>query len=239
MHKNISPRNPLRLPQLTAFPGESPPESFPLLVSGGRPPSAAWLQAALCLNRQEVWAIDRGIEICRETELLPALLLGDGDSARPSAWRWAAERGVPVSRYPEAKDCTDTQLALQKAAEAGHRFALLTGCFGGRLDHLYSNVISAAHAPLRCVLADERETLFFLRDGDRLELKLNAKAAALSLLPLSPACHGVSTAGLHWPLDNATLLQAKADATSNWLDSDEITVEIGSGLLGVYLTFGN
>lgn len=239
MHKNISPKNLLNLPQVTAALSHTLPDSFPLLISGGRTPSAAWLQKTFHLNPQEIWAIDKGLEICQKLNLLPVQLLGDGDSAQPSAWAWAAGHEVPISRYHKAKDYTDTQLALQKAADAGHSFVLLTGCFGGRLDHLYSNVMSAAQAPLRCILADEQEILFYLKDGEKLRLELKAKAEALSLLPLSQACHGVSTTGLHWPLDKATLLQAKADATSNWVDSEEITIELQQGLLGVYLTFEN
>ena len=225
----------LHLPQLVATLPCAVPDEFPLMISGGRQPALDWLAGVR--GEQEVWAIDRGIETCLSARMLPKVLMGDGDSASAEAWAWAEAHNVLVSRYPKAKDFTDTQLALKAACEAGHGFVLLTGCFGGRLDHLYSNIVSCAFAPLCTVLADEQEIVIFLHGGESLNLSFNTRPEALSLIPCTKECTGVACTGVHWPLANAVLQQATANATSNWVEAEEVTVSIEKGVLAVYLCF--
>ena len=50
---------------------------------------------------------------------------------------------VLIKKFNPEKDFTDTQLALQQASSADEsNYAILTGCFGGRMDHLFSNIFS-------------------------------------------------------------------------------------------------
>ena len=228
-------KSKLTLPQLTAYVPYDIPGNFPLLISGGREPERGWLQKMA--DSRPLWAIDRGLDTCRTTGLTPALLLGDGDSADPEAWLQTETAGVPTKRYPKAKDYTDTQLALQLAAEQKHPFALITGAFGGRLDHLYSLTVSSAFAPspLRCLLADEQEALFFLRADESMELDFGRRPKSLSLLPFTTRCLGVSSTGLHWPLKRATITQSIPNATSNWVKADKVTLSVEHGVLGVHL----
>ena len=224
------------LPQLTAMLPYAIPETYPLLISGGHKPDLNWL-AQVYYERQEVLAIDRGIETCHAAHILPKILLGDGDSASAEAWAWADAQGVAISHYPKAKDYTDTQLALQAAYEAGNKFALLTGCFGGRFDHLYSNIVSCAFSPLRTVLADEQEIVFFLQAQEALSLRFHTPPEALSLIPCTQECTGVTCTGVHWPLMGAVLEQSLANATSNWVEMEEVTVSIEKGIMAVYFYF--
>lgn len=211
-----------------------------LFMVGGRPPGAAWLTQAAASRR--LWAIDKGLELCREHRLRPDFILGDGDSADPAVWAWGKGLGVPMSVYPSAKDFTDTQLALQKLAELpGQNFGIITGAFGGRFDHAFSTVFSAAHAKVFCCLADEREILFFVAAGQKVAFTSannQARPQVVSLLPLSEVCHQVTADNLRWPLANATLGQRYPNAVSNEMTSRSFSVAVGSGCLGVYLCFG-
>ena len=231
----------LLLPQLGVTFGAPIPPCQRLLVAGGRAPADDWLR--LAAGDRELWCIDHGLDCCHRIGLLPAHVFGDGDSASPAAWRWAEEHSVPMEHYPTAKDLTDTQMALSFAANQGDAFLLVTGCFGGRLDHLYSVLHSCASAALPCCLSDERETVVLLRGGESARLSRRGakpRPHALSLLPMTPVCEGVSIDRVRWPLHEATLRQSLPYAVSN-VPSDEahagepITVSLASGILAVYL----
>ena len=224
----------LSLPGIRIGLSGAAPDGERLLVAGGRAPSVPWLQAAA--EGRRVVAIDRGIDACRAAGIIPARLIGDGDSASPEAWAWARRHGVPTLRFPKDKDETDTQLALREDDEAGG-FVILTGTFGGRFDHAYSALYSLVGAGLSGCLADDREILFLLRAGCAARFEPDRAPKVVSLLPLTDVCEGVDLSGVHWPLTGARLERLRPYAVSNRLDSPEgiFEVEIGAGLLGVYL----
>ena len=231
MEKNISL---LELPQLSALLPKAPLPTT-LLVSGGRPPEAAWLKKAA--QGRTLWAADHGLDSCCQNKLQPSYFLGDGDSVAKEALAWAKSLGLPMETFPRDKDFTDTQLALMKAQEQGQQSLLLTGIFGGRFDHAYNTLFSCAFSPLQCILADEREALFYLHGGEEIALACRRRPAAVSLIPFSARCQGVTCRGLHWQLHEALLLQGVPNATSNRLEEgeDSFSVSLGRGTLGVYL----
>lgn len=207
-----------------------------LFVAGGKKPSREFFLNIL--GGRKVFCIDKGIEICRECDIAPEILLGDLDSAENSAIEWAQAKNIRIESYPADKDLTDTQLALKRAGEIfGEHVGIMTGCFGGRLDHLFSVIFSCAAIKNKIFLADEREIVIYLRGGEETTIKFYKKPFAVSLLPISSVCEGVSTKNLHWELKNATLPQLSPNATSNRADSDKISVRIGKGTLAIYFCF--
>ena len=205
-------------------------------MAGGKKPSREFFLSVL--GGRKVFCIDKGIEICRECEIKPDFLLGDFDSADKISVDWAIKNKIPVEKYPADKDLTDTQLALKRAGEIyGEHVGILTGCFGGRFDHLFSIIFTCAAIKNKIFLADEREIVIYLRSGEETTIKFNKKPFAVSLLPMSSICEGVTTKNLHWDLKNATLTQNFPNATSNRADSDKISVRIGKGTLAIYFCF--
>ena len=207
-----------------------------LFVAGGKAPNGDWFREVS--NGRKIFCADKGIEICRACEIVPNFLIGDFDSADGNAVKWARDKNVPVEKYPADKDFTDTQLALSRAAEIfGEHVAILTGCFGGRFDHLYSTIFTCAALDRKIFPADEREIIFYLRGGEETMIKFFKKPLAVSLLPMTNTCAGVTTKNLHWELDGATLTQNFPNAISNRADSDKIFISIERGTLAIYLCF--
>ena len=215
-------------------------------LGGGRTPTKDWLtqlfqQSEKGGTDRPILAIDRGVNICYALKLPPVHLIGDGDSASKAAWTWAEGRGTHVHAFPPEKDFTDTELALQIAAEnfITRPLVILTAAFGGRLDHLMSTAAVAAHADIPCILADERETLFYLHAGESLTVTCDTPPRAISLLPFTEECTGVTTRGLYWELRDASITNRASLAISNVLArknaKNTFTVSIKSGVLGVYL----
>jgi len=237
-------KHPLILPSLHATPPCAPSQEI-ICIGGGRTPAKDWLTQLVQESEKgstdrPILAIDRGVNICHALKLPPVHLIGDGDSASSKAWTWAEECGTHVHAFPPEKDFTDTELALHIAAEYFARpLVILTGAFGGRLDHLMSTAAVAAHADIPCVLADERETLFYLHAGESLTVTCDTPPRAISLLPFTEECTGVTTRGLYWELQDACITNCASLAISNVLAHENtkntFTVSIKNGVLGVYL----
>lgn len=207
-----------------------------LFIGGGRAPSREFFFDVA--SGRKIVCIDKGLELCRAGEIVPNFLIGDFDSASRESVAWARANKIPVERHPADKDLTDTQLALKRAAELfGEHVAILTGCFGGRVDHLYSTLLTCAAARHRIILTDEREMILFLRAGERASVKFIRKPLAVSLLPISEPCAGVTTKNLHWELEDATLSRALPNAVSNRVAAEKFSVSLGRGTLAVYLCF--
>ena len=226
----------LELPRMRALlrrqgeaPSSSPP---PLLVLGSRAPDPDWLRK-VSLGR-ETWVLDRGADACRAAGVVPSRILGDFDSVSDGARKWAERMGAKTDRYTPDKDDTDFQLALRLLSGD----VVVTGCWGGRFDHAFSNVFSSLWAMERGVrvlwFADEREVLFPLRGPAKLELDFEILPSALSLLSLTAFCEGVSIENVKWPLDEADLAQGSPREISNVPLGRPVRVEVRSGILGVY-----
>jgi len=203
-----------------------------LLITGGRAPAAAWLKELPPATK--IFAADHGLDTCHAQNIRPDYILGDGDSAAPATWEWGKSLGVPVEEFPTAKDLTDTQLALAKMKSAPA--ILITGAFGGRFDHLYSLMFSCAQQKVPCIISDEQETIAFVKKDEELTFHFNVQPQAISLLPFTAACTGVTINNVRWPLTNATLTQTFPNAISNELlpDQSKLTVNIQQGILGIY-----
>ena len=89
------------------------------------------------------------------------------------------------------------------------------------------------------LLADDREGLLVLKGEERLSVGFEARPEALSLIPFSRECWGVSCGGVRWPLEDVVLEYRDPYSVSNRLGDDmKVCVEVKSGLLGFYWEWG-
>ena len=226
--------NKLLLPQIEILYTQKLPSRQYLFVTGGRAPSVAWLHSAA--KQRIIWCIDHGIDICKKANLLPEQLIGDGDSAQKSSWQWAMQAHVPIQQYSPKKDLTDTQLALEIAKRmTPPPFILLTGGFGKRLDHTFSTFFSFAASGINGCMSDQHESIFFVTPDNPLQAFPKKKPMAVSLLPVSTQCKGVSIDGMYWPLRESILKQQYPYAISNELTADAFKVSVRQGILALYL----
>ncbi len=204
-----------------------------LLVAGGRAPRLSWLQQVAA--GKALYCADRGVDACLAAGLVPLELFGDCDSSTQTVYAKAAALGSKVHSFNPAKDDTDLQLLLQNLP-AGDIIA--TGIWGGRFDHLYSNVFTllGAKKQRRCqvLLADTNELMLLLTAGEAAKLELGKKPVAVSLLPLTAEAQ-VDFKGVRWPLTNAKLEQLYPYAISNEQSEKEICCICSSGAVGLYI----
>ncbi len=177
-----------------------------------------------------VIAADSGLDQAVRLGLTVDLAVGDFDSASPAAIAGAEESGTRFDRHPEAKDRTDLELALDAAVSAGARRVLVVGGAGGRLDHLVGNLLALASGELGTVEVEARvgaARVTAIRD--RTAVLRGEVGELVSLFAVGGPARGVTTVGLHYPLDDDTLLPGSSRGVSNLHTATEAHVTVGDG----------
>ena len=106
-----------------------------LIISGGNISSDFALDFMEKQNIDYIIAADRGLAFARRYGIRPDLIVGDFDSvSREIIEGYRREGKVPIRTYNPVKDDTDTQIALEKALEAGSSRIWILGGTGTRLD---------------------------------------------------------------------------------------------------------
>ena len=112
-----------------------------LIISGGNISSDFALDFMEKQNIDYIIAADRGLAFARRYGIRPDLIVGDFDSvSREIIEGYRREGKVPIRTYNPVKDDTDTQIALEKALEAGSSRIWILGGTGTRLDHVLGNI---------------------------------------------------------------------------------------------------
>ncbi len=178
-------------------------------------------------------AADGGARNAHALGLVPTIVVGDADSLDGETAEWLQEKGVPLLRYPRAKDETDLELALLYAVEHGAREIAVLAALGGRVDQTIANVELLVHPALagrRVRLLGSDYEAQLLRGGEECAIG-GAVGETVSLLPLSGEARGVSTSGLRWALDGATLFFGRARGVSNEMTASTARIRLEEGLL--------
>jgi thiamine pyrophosphokinase len=210
-----------------------------LVVLDGDPlGSDAWL-AGLAKHADVVIAADGGATRLSTAGRRPDLVVGDMDSLSAEARRDLERAGAAFEVYPDEKQETDAELALDAAVKRGADEIVVVGAFGGgRLDHMVGNLLLLAHedfAAIDVAIVTERATFRSLVGPGTLELE-GAPGDWVSLEPLSEIARGVITDGLRYPLRRETLVRGATRGVSNELTERRGSVELAEGLLLVAVT---
>jgi len=184
-------------------------------------------------------AVDGGLRHMLAHGLHPDLLIGDLDSADPAAIEAMTVQGVPVVRFPMAKDETDLELGLLAAVKRKCNSLVIFGGIGDRFDQTISNVYLLALPALRSLdvcLIDAKQTIRLLFAG---ETTLTGQVGdTISLIPLSTEVNGIVTDGLRYPLRGESLRIGPARGVSNVIERLPAKVRFTDGLLLLVHTIG-
>ncbi len=163
----------------------------------------------------------------------PNIIIGDLDSATFDL-RPLTEKGTQVIRFPQDKNETDLELAIQHALTLNPKQVIILAALGGRLDQTLGNIalISSPffipHSSFLIRLDDGIEEVFFCHD----HVQINGTVGDLvSLIPWQGEVTGVVTTNLKWRLQDETLYPQKTRGISNEMLGETATVQIQSGLL--------
>jgi len=182
-------------------------------------------------NAGLVICADGGALHLKRFGIKPDILLGDFDSISQEVLHELELDDVEIIRYPVHKDKTDSELALEIAAERGCTEIILLGAMGTRMDHTLANIMllkKLALSGIRGVIADEHNEIRLILEELSLEVDNNAK---VSLIPAFGNVTGVTTKGLAYPLQDAVLEAGSTLGISNEFSGQTAEVHIKTGML--------
>lgn len=142
--------------------------------------------------------------------------------------------GVEMIRVRAEKDDTDTQLAVEIAAERGADDIVIIGGMSGRLDHTLSSLYILEDLTLRgiyAVMTDGENRARFLRSGSALIGRSGYKY--ISLIAADEKVRGVSIEGCRYLLRGATLERRRQYAVSNEIEGNCALISVKKG--GIFI----
>lgn len=183
------------------------------------------------LNRYDtVVAVDGGLRHLHQLGAEPDWIIGDLDSISSSLLQ--AYSSVRQMVYPAQKDATDFELALRYLQERGTTHVTLLGFTGGRLDHVLTNLLLLGLPDwtfqIELLYAHGAGRVVSFSHSFRQALDVDSK---LSLIPLCDKVSGITTSGLKYPLDNATMTMGSSLGMSNLVVTEFVSVSVETGKL--------
>ncbi len=172
---------------------------------------------------------DKGLEYAKKDNIRIDLLLGDFDS-----YHNELDTSLNIERFKVEKDDTDTMLAIKDALAKGYLDITICSCFGGRLDHLFANIQSAAYIASHggtCTMISQDTYLYAYNGGEIILDKMDNYS--LSLFALTDEVTNLSIKGTKYEVENATLTSDFPLGVSNYWLSDKATISFDTGILAI------
>ncbi len=198
-------------------------------------------EVALAKSTDYVIAVDHGYLLAQAVGCGVDELIGDMDSLAPFKVSEANASGVVVVECPSEKDSSDLELALRRAIAVPNVSKVMVFGIGTspvrprRPDHGAINLAVLANPELAAVPIE----IYF--DGAQVRVVHNnfsiyaRVGATVSLLAVGGVATGVTTDGLRWALDDATLTPFQAWGLSNEITSSPASVSLTSGVILVFV----
>lgn len=173
-------------------------------------------------------AADSGLDTALSWGLDVDLVVGDLDSVGADS---VGATTAEVQSHSPDKDATDLELALIAAMRRQPDRILVLGGQGGRLDHLLATaqlLVSDRWAPVELEWVATRARVLVVRHGVSIH---GVEGGLLTLLAVGRKAAGVTTTGLRWNLDDATLLPGSTHGVSNRFVNPVATLRLTTGTL--------
>ena len=199
-----------------------------VIVCGGPAPDG---KAIECIpTPATVIAVDSGLDHARNLRLSPDLLIGDLDSISSGGLHWAKKQGIRIKEFPNDKDKSDFELALDYARGISNRLFVI-GSDSGRVDQLFG--IIAALGSVAPVLDSCHALLgstYFTFISDTADVYRN-NGTIVSVYSMGGVAEGVSLQGFRWELTGATFLPGSTHGLSNEIVDEVGKISVSSGVV--------
>ncbi|ABW18981.1 thiamine diphosphokinase [Alkaliphilus oremlandii] len=171
-----------------------------------------------------------------EINVYPDLLVGDLDSIDSLSLKWIQDGDIQLEKFPVNKDMTDTELAIEFAAERMPKKITVFGGTGSRTDHSLGNILllyKIHQMGIEAHLRDEFNHLMITDD----EINVSGRIGqTISVIPIGGSAEGVTLKGLEYPLYNYTIELGSSIGISNRFIEENATIAVKRGILLVIKT---
>ena len=166
--------------------------------------------------------------------LKPHLLVGDMDSLTSPPWE--NDKNIERAVWPQDKNKTDTELAVDRAILSGCDKILLFGGLGGRIDHTLGNIELAVKYPGRIEILDDNGKLVAL-DSSKKHTLYGKPGSIVSIIPFGSLVTKVNSQGLKYELKDLDMIPGTR-GISNEMVGDTASIRFIYGILLVYIEQG-
>lgn len=171
-------------------------------------------------------AADAGLKNLKRLGLEPDYIVGDFDSLEYTPI------GNNVIKHPVMKNETDTILAIDIGFEKAYNKFVIYGCIGGRLDHTYANIQTAAYVANKggnAIFCGNQENFTVIKNNSiTFSKECNGN---VSVFAHSCEAKGVTEKGLLYEIENATLSANYPLGVSNEFIGKEARIYVSDGTL--------
>ena len=198
-----------------------------LVISGGAIEASFMLKYIEEQQFRYIIAADSGMEFLYKYGKKPDMIVGDFDSVDPAVLEaYRKMDGIEWKVLRPEKDDTDTESAVQTAAELGAEEIHIVGGTGSRLDHMLANVY------LLGLLREEGISAYLVDAHNRVQVidqrtvikRETQYGKYVSLLPFM---------GMKYPLEDYILDHCHSIGISNEITGEQAEIELRTGRLVV------
>lgn len=174
---------------------------------------------------------DGAAKYLRKLGVAPHVLLGDFDSIATEELAWMKQQETTLLKYPEKKDSTDTELALDYALQQRPEEVVIVGGVGSRWDHSLGNIFllkKLLDNKVRGSIINEVNEITIMNNF--LELEGNM-GDIVSIIPISQEVKGVNLYGLEYPLVDRSIPMGSSLGISNRMLGERARISLKEGIL--------
>ena len=202
-----------------------------LIVSGGEPDKEI-VRNCRQEKYEAIIAVDKGIEILDELNIVPSHIIGDFDSVDRDVLNNYRNTSIEIHELNSEKDYTDTEMALKLAIELQSSEIIITGAIGNRIDHVLANIHLLKETlgeNIECKIIDEHNEITVINKDTK--IKKDDRYKYISLIPLTYEVLGLTLEGFKYPLENRTLKIGESIGISNEQTDTLSAIRIREGIL--------
>lgn len=162
----------------------------------------------------------------------PTVIVGDLDSLKPDAYKWADALDIPIERHKADKDETDGELALAKGLSLGATSILILGGHGGRSAMFLANLklLRRCHDQgIEASMVGRGESIRYVGAGQE-HVWAGRAGATLNILSVDGDA-AVTLEGTAFELANQPLERRSAKGVSNKITKDAAKLKVHSGVV--------
>lgn len=180
----------------------------------------------------DVIACDGASDFLKATGVIPNVIIGDLDSAKPATLKYFTKKNVVIIKVFD-QNKNDLEKAILFVLSNKFKVINIIGLGGKRLDHTLNNlsILKKFHKKAKIRIYENGFMGEIISKSEEFECKVGV---TVSLIPL-PKAAGITTKGLKYPLRNCSLELGVREGALNEADGDFVSIKIRSGLLMVLI----
>ncbi|OGG24124.1 thiamine diphosphokinase [Candidatus Gottesmanbacteria bacterium RIFCSPLOWO2_01_FULL_43_11b] len=180
-------------------------------------------------SADKIIGVDRGALWLVANKILPDVAFGDFDSVTKKDLKIIKQKVKKVIKYPQKKDATDLELAVDYAISLKPKKVVIFGGIGTRLDH----TIAAVHLLEKFLkkgiagnVIDGKNKMTLVKDSHAVS---RSPHHYVSILPFTPSIV-ISLSGFAYPLTRKRLIRGTSRGISNVVIEKSAIIEVHEGI---------